>query len=180
VGTVPAVKVAAEITHNRRIGLLATNATVHHPYIKRLEDDFASDCTVFSRGDADLVAFIEHDLFAASREQKFAAVRPSVDYFAAAGCDTLILGCTHFIHMADIIRQAAGSAVQVVDSRDGVVRQALKVRQAHEKIQQDENSACSGPGDRTLFVTGFKQKKDADEYSVLCSHFNIKWCGILA
>ena len=42
VGTVPAIKLAAERTRNKRIGLLATNATVHHPYCARLVADFAN------------------------------------------------------------------------------------------------------------------------------------------
>lgn len=180
VGTVPAIKVAAEVSRNKRIGLLVTNATVRHPYIKRLEHDFASDCTVFSRGDADLVAFIEHDLFTATQEQKFAAVKPAVDYFAENGCDTIILGCTHFIHMDDIIRQSAGSAVQVIDSREGVVRQALKVERARESAEPQALPAGGAPDDGALFVTGFRQKKDADEYSVLCRNLNIKWAGILS
>ena len=46
VGTVPAVKLAAAVTKNKRIGLLATNATVNHPYCKKLADDFAGDCIV--------------------------------------------------------------------------------------------------------------------------------------
>jgi glutamate racemase len=180
VGTVPAIKVAAEVTRNKRIGLLATNATVRHPYIKQLERDFASDCIVFARGDADLVAFIEHDLFTATREQKEKAVKPAVDYFAENGCDTIILGCTHFIHMAGIIQQAAGDAVRVIDSRDGVVRQALKVERAHEPDVPHLASSADEPDDRTLFVTGFRQTKDADEYSILCSNLNIKWGGILS
>jgi len=182
VGTVPAIKVAAEITGNRHIGLLATNATVRHSYIKRLEHDFASDCTVFARGDAELVSFIEHDLFTATDEQKAAAVEPAVRYFTENGCDTIILGCTHFIHMADIIQKAAGCAVHVVDSREGVVRQALKVERMHEAqhVPVLSGDPPTEPADKTLFVTGFTQKKDADEYSALCRNLNIKWGGILS
>ncbi|MCK9169833.1 MAG: glutamate racemase [Treponema sp.] len=180
VGTVPAIKVAAEVSHNKRIGLLATNATVRHPYIQRLERDFASDCTLFSRGDAELVSFIEHDLFTASYEQKVAAVKPAVNYFTENDCDTIILGCTHFIHMADIISHTAGKAVQIIDSREGVVRQALKVENAHEPDAADSLCAGDEPDDSAFFVTGLRQKKDADEYSILCHNLNIKWGGILS
>ncbi|MFA6856044.1 MAG: glutamate racemase [Treponema sp.] len=180
VGTVPAIKVAAEVSHNKRIGLLATNATVRHPYIQRLERDFASDCTVFARGDAELVSFIEHDLFTATQAQKFAAVKPAVDYFKVNGCDTIILGCTHFIHMSDIISLAAGKTVQVIDSREGVVRQALKVESTHESVMTGTLCAGDEPDDSAFFVTGFRQTKDADEYSFLCHNLNIKWGGILS
>ena len=59
VGTVPAIKLAAKVTKNKKIGLLATNATVKHPYCKKLVSDFASGCEVFNRGDPDLISFIE-------------------------------------------------------------------------------------------------------------------------
>ena len=70
VGTVPAIKLAAKVTKNKKIGLLATNATVKHPYCKKLVSDFASGCEVFNRGDPDLISFIEHDLFYASKEKR--------------------------------------------------------------------------------------------------------------
>ena len=41
VGTVPAIKLAAKVTRNKRVGLLATNATVRHPYSQKLILDFA-------------------------------------------------------------------------------------------------------------------------------------------
>ena len=61
IGTVPAIKLAAELSHNGRIGLLATNKTVTDPYTKELIEKYASDCLVFSRGDSDLIDFIEHN-----------------------------------------------------------------------------------------------------------------------
>src|SRR5574344_424067 len=60
VGTVPAIKPASLISKTRKIGLLATNATVNHPYTKNLQKEFASDCQMISRGDPDLISFIEH------------------------------------------------------------------------------------------------------------------------
>ncbi|MCR5724229.1 MAG: glutamate racemase [Treponema sp.] len=127
VGTVPAIRLAARVTKNKRIGLLATNATVNHPYCARLIADYASDCEVFSRGDPDLVAFIEQKFFTASDAEKYDAVRPAVSFFTERGCDTIILGCTHFTHIAREIAAVAGSGVSVIDSRDGVANQALKV-----------------------------------------------------
>ena len=190
VGTVPAIKLAAEVTRNKKIGLLATNATVNHPYNKHLIAEFAADCEVFSRGDADLIAFIEHDLFTATAEEKRAAVQPAISFFKENDCDTIILGCTHFVHMAEIIQQEAGSGVKVVDSREGVARQALKVEKEHESYEYSgvnesvvSNTATSSStetlADRTLFVTGFTQKKDDEEYRVLCKNLNIPFGGIL-
>lgn len=177
VGTVPAIKLAASVTKNRRIGLLATNATVRHPYCARLTRDFAGDCRVFSRGDPDLIAFVEHELFTATAAQKRAAVMPAVDFFAAHGCDTIVLGCTHFTHVADEIAAAAGSAVRVVDSRAGVARQAIRVER--EKAARPPcGDDARLPADGTFFVTACPADGGA-EYATLCRGYGIPWGGVL-
>ena len=58
VGTVPAIKLAASISKNRRIGLLATHATCENPYNIELKNKFASDCTLINRADPKLISFI--------------------------------------------------------------------------------------------------------------------------
>lgn len=177
IGTVPAVRLAARVTRNSRIGLLATNATVANPYNARLISDFASDCQVFSRGDPELINFIEHRLFDSSKEERLAAVKPAVDFFREKECDTIILGCTHFTHIASEIKEAAGNDVMVVDSREGVVNQAIKVEDsiARENDLQDFDL----PEDCTFFCTGYKNQKDEEEYRTLCAKFNIPWGGVV-
>ena len=54
VGTVPAIKPAAEASHSRVIGVLGTQATVRQPYVARLSTDHAADCTVLLHGSARL------------------------------------------------------------------------------------------------------------------------------
>ncbi len=180
VGTVPAIKLAAKVTRNKNIGLLATNATVHHPYNQKLIQDYASDCHVFNRGDPDLIAFIEHDLFNAGREERLKAVQPAVSFFLENNCDTIILGCTHFTHIAEDISQAAGSGVQVVDSRDGVANQALRVEQKQiEHSAQEKNVLRALPPDQSFFVTALRNTEDEREYAALCKNAGISWGGML-
>src|SRR5918995_1821937 len=62
VGTVPAIKPAAEQSKNRVIGVLGTAATVRQPYIDDLAARFASDCTVIRHGSAELVDLAEAKL----------------------------------------------------------------------------------------------------------------------
>ncbi|MBP5442227.1 MAG: glutamate racemase [Treponema sp.] len=177
IGTVPAIRLAAKLSKNRKIGLLATNATVSNPYNERLVKDFASDCQVFNRGDPELIDFIERNLFSATKEERLAAVKPAIDFFSEKGCDTIILGCTHFTHIASDMKEAAGEEVIVVDSREGVVNQAIKVESAtpiENHIQEMEL-----PEDCTFFCTGYKNQKDEDEYRTLCSNFNIPWGGVV-
>lgn len=205
VGTVPAIRLAARVSKNRRIGFLATNASVNHPYSAKLIADFAGDCTVFSRGDPDLVAFVEHRFFAAGKAERLAAVQPAVSYFAANGCDTIILGCTHFTHIAQDVKEAAGPGVQVVDSRDGVANQALRVESPCLAGLPHGNSPAEGlppqagklppdtkfpldtkfppdavlPPDMSFFVTACRTPADRAEYEALCAHSGIPWGGVI-
>ncbi len=204
VGTVPAIKLAAKVTTNKRVGLLATNATVRHPYSQKLIEDFASDCAVFKRGDPDLIDFIEKKLFTASRAERLAAVRPAVDYFAANDCDTIILGCTHFTHIADDIQAAAGDKVRVIDSREGVANQALRVFPGQVPDQdaaktdvgasskeaallgRDKNSSQgqavsqgqNAPADKSFFFTAATREQE-EEYRAMCARFGIPYGGLV-
>ena len=177
VGTVPAIKLAGKISKNKRIGLLATNATVNHPYCRELINNFASDCQVFSRGDPDLISFIEHDYFTASHEERLNACKAAVDFFKSKDCDTVILGCTHFCHMASEISEAAGKDVMIVDSREGVSNQAIRVE---ENSLNESSKDLKLPPDESFFVTKLESKAEEDEYKMLCSNFNIPWGGVVS
>ena len=179
IGTVPAIKLAAKVSLNKKIGFLATNASVNHPYSQKLIENFASDCQVLKRGDPDLIDFIEHRLFTATREEKMAAVMPAVDYFNSCGCDTIILGCTHFTHMAREIDEAFASKswrkVFVVDSRDGVSNHALDVIKTAPEKPDSENL----PEDMTFFVTSLNGDDEKKEYEILCEKFHIPFGGCI-
>src|SRR4051812_17413916 len=62
VGTVPAIKPAAEQSRTRAIGVLGTEATVRQPYVDDLSARFAADCVVLRHGSARLVELAEASL----------------------------------------------------------------------------------------------------------------------
>ena len=190
VGTVPAIKQAASVTKNHRIGLLATRRTVDEPYTAELARRFAADCTLIKRADPALIDFIEHDFFTASDADKKAAVKPALDFFAEQGADTIILGCTHFLHLSDVIQDEAGAKVCIVDSKEGVVNQALRVvpqacaaKRAGTRTAAPDSadSACKNNGcaDCTFFITG-PCGINEQPYKALAQKLNIPYGGILS
>ena len=170
VGTVPAIKVAAERSRNHCIGLMATNSTVNHPYNQDLKNHFAADCTMVTRGDPEFISFIEHKSFISSEAEIEAAYKPSVDFFRKKGCDVIILGCTHFLNISEQLKKAAAPDILIVDSREGVVNRALNIR---GEITPEKNITD------TLYVTGFSDKKDQKEYELICKKNNLLFGGIL-
>lgn len=175
IGTVPAIKVAAEVTKNKKIGLLATTATVNHPYCQNLIHDFASDCQVVMRADPKLIDFIEKKYFTASEEERLFAVREAADFFKAKGCDTVILGCTHFTHIAEEMRKECGEGISVVDSRDGVANQAI--RKIHEE-KKSEGETKKSVQNLSFFVTKASEQ-ELSEYESLCKNLKIPFGGTI-
>lgn len=135
VGTVPAVKPAAERTRSGVIGVMATAGAVEDPYLAGLVARFAPGTTVLREGAQDLVAFVERRFLASTAEERRQAVLPSVRRLVESGADEIILACTHFLHVAadieacatELSSQRGGPRVEVIDSREGVARRLRAV-----------------------------------------------------
>lgn len=121
VGTVPAIKPAAEMSKSRVIGVLGTEATVRQPYVDDLAARFAADCTIIRHGSPELVQLAEYKLagHAVSTDEVRAAVAPMVE--AGPGMDVMVLACTHFPLLADEISRAFPAIAQV-DGAAGIAR----------------------------------------------------------
>lgn len=124
VGTVPAIKPAAELTKSGTIGLLGTAATIRQGYVDRLEAEFAQGKALLRAAAPDLVA-------AAEAKLRGDAVDPAVYAAAAAALlaqpggkriDTVVLACTHFPLVADELGAAFGPGVKFVDGAAGIAR----------------------------------------------------------
>src|SRR5689334_13765392 len=123
VGTVPAIKPAAEISKSRVIGVLGTEATVRQPYVDDLAAKFASDCTIIRHGSPELVELAEAKLAGdeISIDAVRAAAQPMFDAADGDRIDTVVLACTHFPLLEDELR-AAFPNVAYVDGGPGIAR----------------------------------------------------------
>jgi len=123
VGTVPAIKPAAEVSKTRVIGVLGTEATVRQPYVDDLAAKFALDCTIIRHGSPELVELAEAKLAGEeiSLEKVKAATQPMFDAPAGEKIDTVVLACTHFPLLGEELRQAFPH-VTYVDGGAGIAR----------------------------------------------------------
>src|SRR5687767_7693097 len=123
VGTVPAIKPAAEQSQTRVIGVLGTEATVRQPYVDDLASKFAADCTLVRHGSPELVDLAEAKLGgeAVTVDQVRAAVQPLFDDPAGDRIDTVVLACTHF-PLLDAELRPAFPSVSYVHGGDGIAR----------------------------------------------------------
>ncbi len=123
VGTVPAIKPAAETTKTGVIGVLGTEATIRQPYVDDLASRFASHCTVLRHGAPELVGLAEAKL--AGEPISLDAVRqaaaPLFEQPGAEDIDVVVLACTHFPLLRDELDQAFPGRTWV-DGGAGIAR----------------------------------------------------------
>lgn len=124
VGTVPAIKPAAELSRTRVIGVLGTEATVRQPYVDDLAARFAADCRVLRHGSAELVAMAEAALGGdrPSPEAVGVALCGLTDQAYGAEIDVIVNACTHFPLLADELGAATRGKIRFVDGGPGIAR----------------------------------------------------------
>ncbi len=120
VGVEPGLKPAAALTRNGRVGVMATPSTLRSPRFARLARRYAAGVDLHVRACAGLASAIEDG------DLRSPALRAEVERHAAplreAGCDVVVLGCTHYPFAAPLVEQALGPGVTLVDTADAVAR----------------------------------------------------------
>ncbi len=126
VGTVPAIKPAAQLSKTRIIGVLGTEATVRQPYVNDLAAKFAADCKLIRHGSPELVELAEAKLSGkdVGVEQAKSAVQPMFDAPGGDHIDTVVLACTHFPLLVDELR-IAFPGISYVDGGAGIARRIV-------------------------------------------------------
>lgn len=150
VGTVPAIKPAAQVSQTKTIGLLATKGTVSRPYVDELIKKYAADCVVEKLGTTDLVEIVEEKQKTGwvdmARLQKVIAPwqhHPTLD--------TVILGCTHFPLVKPELQQLLPNVKFFVDPNNGISHRV-------ENLLEDKcNFTAEKPKGNEAFCTLFSE-----------------------
>ena len=121
VGMEPAIKPAAEQTHSRRVGVLATPATFQGELYASVVERYAHDVTLFQATCPGLVTLIEEGDLDGPRPR--AILEEALMPMLAAGIDTIVLGCTHYPFVIPLIQSIAGPQIRVIDPAVAVARQ---------------------------------------------------------
>jgi glutamate racemase len=124
VGTVPAIKVAAEISESRMFSVLATPATVHRDYTRALIAVFAGDCDVTLVGVDQLAAIAEERMrgCAVDVAQLSKLISPAFVEKAGQRTDTVVLGCTHYPLIEAELIAASPWPVRFIDPAPAIAR----------------------------------------------------------
>jgi len=130
----PEVHAAVQTTRNRRVGLLATEATVNAGRYASLLRTLDAGIDVHQLACPALVPLIESDdPYGAATVD---AVRRYAEPLKAAGVDTVILGCTHYPLIRPIFQRVFGRDVTVVFSAEETAREVAETL-ARKRIEND-------------------------------------------
>jgi glutamate racemase len=132
VGMEPAVKPAAAATRSGVVGVLATTGTLKSAKFAALLDRFASDVRVITQPCPGLVERIEGGELDSPDTR--ALLQGWVMPLLAEGCDTLILGCTHYPFIKPLLRELVPESVSLVDTGAAVARQLQRLLAEREQL----------------------------------------------
>ena len=138
----PAARRAARATRNGRVGVIATKATIES---LAYHDAFAAAPDVQLTGVAapSLVDYVERG--ETTGEELIEVIRGYLEPIRAAGCDTLILGCTHYPLLTGAISYVAGEGVTLVSSAEETAKDVYR-------ILHDRGLAAEGTDPRHRFM----------------------------
>jgi len=172
VGTVPAIKPAAERSRSRMISVLATPGTVARDYTRDLISSFAADCSVELIGSKHLARLAEEFMHGAvvPDEAIAAEIAPCFVERARVRTDEIVLACTHYPLLIEQFRRLAPWPVEWIDPAPAIARQVARVLESrphaeearravskHGQPPRFETPAARAPrreGFRALFTSG--------------------------
>jgi glutamate racemase len=164
VGVEPALKPAVQLSKTRKIGVMATRGTLESAKFAALKASLADQAEFILQPCDGLAAAIE-----AQNTPKIVALLAiytlAMTKYGQFGTqndqiDTLVLGCTHYPFISDLLRTHTGADVHFIDTGEPVARQTRRLLEAAGTL--NTSPASAGLGDLQLFTTG-----DLDSFAKL-------------
>lgn len=153
----PAVAEAAAATRSGKIGLIGTQATIRTRAYEKALARLLPGAEVLALACPLLVPLVENGRCRPGDRVAELVVEEYLAPIKAAGVDTLVLGCTHYPLLTDVIRAYMGPGVTLVNSGAACARQVTSLLGARGEDR---------PGVRRYFVSD-----RADDFSALASLF---------
>lgn len=147
IGLEPAVKPAVAMSQRRRIGVLATPRTAASARLRRLIERYGDDAIVRIVPAPGLVELVESGSMREAQSTRL--VRTLVEPLMADGVDTIVLGCTHYPFLREVIQEIVGDAVTLVDSGPAIARRTRELVEIHDMANKNDL-----PGELRILTTG--------------------------
>ncbi|MDA4848233.1 glutamate racemase [Hoeflea poritis] len=153
VGTVPAIKPAAERTRSGLVSVLATPGTVRRAYTRDLIQSFAAQCHVRLVGSEYLAGLAEAYIRGDPVKQDLihAEIEPCFVEQEARKTDIVVLACTHYPFLANQFRRLAPWPVDWLDPAEAIAKRAHSLL-APQHVVSDEPDVAVFTSDEPDFA----------------------------
>ncbi len=161
VGTVPAIKPAAERTQSGLVSVLATPGTVKRQYTRDLIHQYAGKCHVRLVGSRVLAGLAETYMREGHVDEDAvrAEIAPCFVEKDSKRTDIVVLACTHYPFLVNRMRKTAPWPVDWIDTSEAIARRALSLIEPDLPAETGEDIAMftSGNPDAAVvrLVKGF-------------------------
>jgi len=154
VGTVPAIKPAAERTRSGLVSVLATPGTVKRQYTRDLIVQWASKCHVRLVGSDRLAGLAETYMREGfvDEEAVRAEITPCFIERDGQRTDIVVLACTHYPFLVNRMRKTAPWPVDWLDPAEAIARRGLSLLDRDET--KDETIELQNGADIAVFTSG--------------------------
>ena len=166
VGTVPAVKPAALLAGDGAIGVLATRGTAQSAYLDQLINAFAPGRNIVKVAAGDIVRFVEEHWLDEGESGAIPVLERALKELKASRVSSVVMGCTHFLHVLKPISEGLGPDVQIVDSRDGVGRRIFSLL---------NETDLQGSGSGIFMVT---RNNSEERHRRFAARYGLEWKGV--
>lgn len=154
VGTVPAIKPAAERTRSGLVSVLATPGTVKRQYTRDLITAWASKCHVRLVGSTQLARLAETYMREGfvDEEAVRAEIAPCFMEQDGKRTDIVVLACTHYPLLVNRMRKTAPWPVDWLDPAEAIARRVKSL--LDDNGGRDDKAAALRAGDVAVFTSG--------------------------
>lgn len=137
IGMEPGVKPAIAASQTKTVGIMATTETLKSEKFRMLTDRFCNDCNIVTQACPGLVEQVEQiDLFG---RKTVDLLKSYVSALLAKGADIIVLGCTHYLFLSDLIREIAGRDVKVIDTGKAVAKEVHRRLKEADILSNGDN-----------------------------------------
>lgn len=143
----PSCKAAVQATENGRIGVMATAASINSGAYTREIQKLDKDMIVEGVSCPVLVTLVENNWIDKDDYISREIIKRYTAPLLEKGVDTIILGCTHFPHLAPLIQSVVGDDITLIDSGYEAVMEAKHI------LEEKEMLNISGKGEARFFVS---------------------------
>lgn len=129
IGIEPALKPAALMSENPKIAVMATPLTLKLEKFANLMEKFDENAVIYTIECPEIVGFVEKGILDGVEIEN--CIRKYFEPLKDVKLDGVVLGCTHYPFVKEVIQKVVGDSVKLFDGGKGTAKELL--RQLKEK-----------------------------------------------